>query len=117
MYLDALMERVEGRLEGLESGRTAPEEWLVPGSRALLDSLKARGLKLYLASGTDHADVVREAKLLGISRFLRRRRVRRARRFEGVFEGHSRQEDRRFGRTPGRGVSGLRRPGTSRCRW
>jgi phosphoglycolate phosphatase-like HAD superfamily hydrolase len=66
LYLDALMERIKGRLEGLESGRTAPEEWLVPGSRALLDSLKERGLKLYLASGTDHADVVREAKLLGI---------------------------------------------------
>ncbi len=66
MYLDALMERIKDRLEGLESGRTSPEEWLVPGSRALLEGLKARGLKLYLASGTDHANVVEEAKLLQV---------------------------------------------------
>ena len=66
MYLDALMERIKDRLEGLESGRTSPEEWLVPGSRALLEGLKARGLKLYLASGTDHANVVQEAKLLQV---------------------------------------------------
>jgi phosphoglycolate phosphatase len=66
MYLDALMVRIKDRLEGLASGAVSPEEWMVPGSRALLESLRARGLKLYLASGTDHANVVEEAKLLGI---------------------------------------------------
>lgn len=39
---------------------------MVPGSRALLEELKSRGLKLYLASGTDHENVVEEAKLLDV---------------------------------------------------
>ena len=37
---------------------------------ALLEALKARGLKLYLASGTDEVDVRREADLLDISRYF-----------------------------------------------
>jgi phosphoglycolate phosphatase-like HAD superfamily hydrolase len=66
MYLDRLSHHIGHRLEALRSGRAAAREYLVPGSIALLDALKDRGLTLYLASGTDHADVVEEAKLLGI---------------------------------------------------
>jgi phosphoglycolate phosphatase-like HAD superfamily hydrolase len=42
----------------------------VPGSVALLESLQARGLKMYLASGTDHADMYREAELLGLTKYF-----------------------------------------------
>ncbi|WP_031499367.1 HAD family hydrolase [Bryobacter aggregatus] len=66
MYLDALHDVIKDRLEDLRSGKASPEEHLVPGSRALLEDLKARGLKLYLASGTDHDNVVEEAKLLDV---------------------------------------------------
>jgi phosphoglycolate phosphatase len=66
MYLDLLFKHIEHRLTALRSKRASAQEYLVPGSIALLNDLKERGLTMYLASGTDHADVVEEAKLLGI---------------------------------------------------
>jgi phosphoglycolate phosphatase len=47
-----------------------PEEWLVYGARPLLEELERRGLRLYLASGTDERYVCEEAKLLGIDGFF-----------------------------------------------
>ncbi len=70
MYLDALHEMIKDRLEDLRHGRTSPEAHMVPGSRALLEDLKSRGLKLYLASGTDHDNVVEEAKLLDVYHYF-----------------------------------------------
>src|SRR4030081_2866378 len=55
MYLDRLWEKIEGRIDELKKGHVSPEKYLVPGSRALLEGLKERGFKMYLASGTDHA--------------------------------------------------------------
>ncbi len=69
-YLDLLWDKIKGRVADLESGRVSPEQHLVPGSIALLEELKARGLKLYLASGTDHAYVTNEARLLGVDRYF-----------------------------------------------
>jgi phosphoglycolate phosphatase-like HAD superfamily hydrolase len=64
------MQRVRGRIDDLESGRAAPEEWTVPGSHALLQKLRERGVALYLASGTDVAFVRREVALLGLEPFF-----------------------------------------------
>jgi phosphoglycolate phosphatase-like HAD superfamily hydrolase len=47
-----------------------PEKYLVTGSVRLLELLKKEGCNLYLASGTDEADVLEEAKLLGLNRFF-----------------------------------------------
>jgi phosphoglycolate phosphatase len=69
-YLRRLGLLIQDRLEALESGAAPPEQYLVPGSRQLLEGLKARGLKLYLASGTDEVDVIREAKLLNIAHYF-----------------------------------------------
>ncbi len=69
-YHDRLMERIRGRLADLESGAAAPEDWTVPGSHALLEALRRRGLTLYLASGTDLKYVRREAELLGLAPFF-----------------------------------------------
>src|SRR5204863_2954378 len=52
-YHELLMRRIEGRIADLEAGRATPEQWTVPGSHALLDGLRRRGVELYLASGTD----------------------------------------------------------------
>ncbi len=43
---------------------------LVPHSLDLLESLRNRGARLYLASGTDEAYVVEEASLLGLDDFF-----------------------------------------------
>ena len=43
-YHDLLMARIEARLVDLQAGRTTPEEWTVPGSHALLEQLRRRGM-------------------------------------------------------------------------
>jgi Predicted phosphatases len=70
MYLDRLWEKIEGRIEELKQGHVSPEKYLVPGSRALLEGLKERGFKMYLASGTDHAYMAEEARLLDVTRYF-----------------------------------------------
>lgn len=69
-YLDLLWERIRDRIAELERGDVAPAKYLVPGSIELLESLKERGLKMYLASGTDEAYMRREAELLGVTRYF-----------------------------------------------
>ena len=70
MYLDRLWVRIEGRIHELKQGHASPEKYLVPGARELLESLQERGLKMYLASGTDEVDMRAEAQLLDISRYF-----------------------------------------------
>jgi phosphoglycolate phosphatase-like HAD superfamily hydrolase len=70
MYLDLLWEVIKDRIAALESGNASPEQYLVPGSRRLLEALKARGLTLYLASGTDDEFVKNEARLLKIDQYF-----------------------------------------------
>jgi phosphoglycolate phosphatase len=69
-YLRRLDERIGARLEGLRSGTIQPDELLVHGTRALLENFRARGLALYLASGTDEPFVKREAELLDLTRYF-----------------------------------------------
>jgi phosphoglycolate phosphatase len=69
-YLRRLDGHIGARTSGLASGAVAPESLLVHGARAFLDHLKARGLQLYLASGTDEFAVKREAELLGIAEYF-----------------------------------------------
>lgn len=70
MYLERLRSKIRGRLEDLRQGRVAPDEYLVPGARHLLERLRDRGLTLYLASGTDHDDMAEEARLLGVDGYF-----------------------------------------------
>lgn len=70
VFHDRLLAHIDRRVAGLESGDLEPHEMTVPGSHELLETLLGRGLDLYLASGTDHDYVRREAALLGIDRFF-----------------------------------------------
>ena len=69
-YHDLLWQQVEGRVEGVRSGRVPAEEMTVPGSAALLASLRERGLELFLASGTDLQYVREEVTVLGLESFF-----------------------------------------------
>jgi phosphoglycolate phosphatase-like HAD superfamily hydrolase len=71
-YLRRLDGRIRSRIDGLASGATRREDYLVHGSIALLEALKSRGLTLYLASGTDEPFVRREAELLGLTGYFGR---------------------------------------------
>lgn len=70
MYHDRLMERIADRREALRSGAALPEKYLVPGARALLASLRERGLRLYCASGTDEVYTKEEVELLKLREFF-----------------------------------------------
>lgn len=70
MYLDLLWTRIEHRINELRQGHCSPEKYLVPGSRALLEALRDRGYKMYLASGTDDAYMQEEARLLDVHRYF-----------------------------------------------
>jgi phosphoglycolate phosphatase-like HAD superfamily hydrolase len=69
-YLSRLNERIGSRLQGLRSGVISTDHLLVWGARALLEDLSRRGLKLYLASGTDEIFVKQEAELLNVARYF-----------------------------------------------
>jgi phosphoglycolate phosphatase-like HAD superfamily hydrolase len=66
-YLRRLEAHIAARTDGLKIGTIKPDDLLVHGARQLLDHLRSRGLKLYLASGTDLSAVQQEADLLGIT--------------------------------------------------
>jgi phosphoglycolate phosphatase len=70
MYLDLLWTRIRDRVEELRAGQVSPEKYLVPGSRALLEALRERGMKMYLASGTDEIFMKEEARLLDVDRYF-----------------------------------------------
>jgi len=70
IYHDRLMQKIEYRREELRQGKVSPDRYLVPGARAVLEALQARGLKLYCASGTDEAYTLEEAHLLQIERYF-----------------------------------------------
>lgn len=70
MYLDRLWERIKGRVADLKAGRVAADDLMVPGSHAMLTALRARGVRCYLASGTDEPFVLDEAAALGLTPFF-----------------------------------------------
>ena len=69
-YNRRLMQTVSLRREAVRQGREKVGRYLVAGSRAFLEMLQARDLRLYVASGTDQADVAAEAHILGLDGFF-----------------------------------------------
>jgi phosphoglycolate phosphatase-like HAD superfamily hydrolase len=66
LYLSRLMVFVRERMSRLASGECRPGEFMIAGAGEFLRVLAERGMRCYLASGTDHADVVNEAGVLGL---------------------------------------------------
>ncbi|MCK5327896.1 MAG: HAD family hydrolase, partial [Candidatus Latescibacteria bacterium] len=65
IYNEALMEMVRKRLHKLLAGELDVEDFTIKGAVRFIEALYRRGIKLYIASGTDQEDVVREAEILG----------------------------------------------------
>jgi rfaE bifunctional protein kinase chain/domain len=65
IYNDALMVMVNKRIENLHKGELAIDDYVIKGAVSFVKEMKKQGVKLYMASGTDREDVVREAKELG----------------------------------------------------
>lgn len=73
IYHSRLWSIIRHRRESLSEGEARPDDWLLPGSRELLEKLSELDLDLYLASGTDLCYVEEEADLLRIGRFFQGR--------------------------------------------
>ncbi len=69
-FLDGLLHKSERRIAALQAGELTTDDLLVPGTRAMLDDLQARGVHLTLASGTAVKNVRHEAALLGIDHYF-----------------------------------------------
>ena len=69
-YHRRLLARIDHRLTALQNHSIDPETLTVPGTYALLDMLVKHGVTLYLASGTDEEYVVKEAALLGLTKYF-----------------------------------------------
>ncbi len=66
MYNERLNAHIRQRIATLKSGEASPEEMVVPGAFEWLNILKTRGIRCYLASGTDEKYVFEESSLLGL---------------------------------------------------
>lgn len=69
-YNRRLMESVRARVESVKNGSQSRESYMIQGSEAFLKALTARGVKLYVASGTDHPDVLNEVAALGLTDYF-----------------------------------------------
>jgi bifunctional ADP-heptose synthase (sugar kinase/adenylyltransferase)/phosphoglycolate phosphatase-like HAD superfamily hydrolase len=65
IFNKGLMELVEVRMKQVEQGDLAVEDFTLKNAVALLRELRDAGVRLFLASGTDENDVIREAEALG----------------------------------------------------
>lgn len=65
IYNDALMALIRRRRERVAAGELDVSDYTIKGAVRFLEALRERGLRLYLASGTDEEDVRAEAELLG----------------------------------------------------
>ena len=73
IYNTALMEMVNKRIQNIKNETLTADKYIIRGVTDFLKSLKERGVKLYLASGTDKEDVINEAELLGYADLFEKR--------------------------------------------
>ena len=71
-YNARLLRVVEKRKLALKEGKAVREDYLIAGSEQMLDAFRQAGMELFVASGTDHADVIREATLLRVEHYFSR---------------------------------------------
>jgi phosphoglycolate phosphatase len=71
IYLDRLMVPVRERLDRLASGALAVEDVTVAGVHQFLEMLHARGVAMYVFSGTDQEDVRHECVQVGAAHYFR----------------------------------------------
>ena len=69
-YNRRLMAEVSRRRRAVADGTERAADYLVPGARDFLAALRARGVRLYAASGTDEEDVCAEAAVLGVDEYF-----------------------------------------------
>jgi phosphoglycolate phosphatase-like HAD superfamily hydrolase len=67
IYNERLLKPVYERLAQLDGTQDGRDAWMIQGARSFLEHLAQRGVKLFLASGTDREYVEKEAAALGVA--------------------------------------------------
>lgn len=70
IYNKELLNGVNKKIAGLESGVLSSDDYVIAGSREFLNGLKERGVRLFVASGTDDKDVRNECGILGFAAYF-----------------------------------------------
>ncbi|TFG66703.1 MAG: HAD family hydrolase [Anaerolineales bacterium] len=70
LYNERLLLPVKQRIKQMDGSQSARDQLMVSGARIFLQALQDQGIKLYLASGTDHEYVIEEARILGVSDYF-----------------------------------------------
>jgi phosphoglycolate phosphatase-like HAD superfamily hydrolase len=65
IFNTALLEMIDKRVQKLRNNELQPADFEIKNARLFLEALYRKGIKLYLASGTDLADVVAETEAMG----------------------------------------------------
>ena len=76
---------VNARADRIRGGTAIADDFMVTGARKFMEQLRAQGIQLHLASGTELRFITDEAKWLGLNHF-----------FGNRFYGPSGPEDREF---------------------
>ncbi|MDR0395784.1 MAG: HAD family hydrolase [Oscillospiraceae bacterium] len=71
-YNRRLMDMVAARISAVFAGGVPPDSYRVAGAVEFIQSLREEGIQLFVASGTDEADVRLEADTLGLARYFDR---------------------------------------------
>lgn len=70
VYREKLKKVVNERIRKIESEELSKDDFILSGAMEFLKSLKKKGIKVFLASGTDKGDVIEEARFLGVMEFF-----------------------------------------------
>ncbi len=70
IYNQALMQLVNKRIRKFERGELNITDFTIKGGVEMLKKLQQKNITLYLASGTDKKDVLKESKALGYARYF-----------------------------------------------
>jgi phosphoglycolate phosphatase-like HAD superfamily hydrolase len=73
IYLNNLLKVVNDRIQSLKDDPALKDAFTIKGYTSILKGLEIRGVKMYLASGTDVQNVVNEAEILGYADFFENR--------------------------------------------
>lgn len=69
-YNRRLMKSVENRKAGVTQGKQQRKDYMIRGSEEFLEMLLQNGIEMYVASGTDHPDVLQEVETLGLTKYF-----------------------------------------------
>ncbi|HSH94744.1 MAG TPA: HAD family hydrolase [Roseimicrobium sp.] len=69
-FQQELISMSAARMSAIRQGQRHPDEFLVPGTRPLLELLTSSGFAIYLLSGTHHCHLIEETACLGIDHFF-----------------------------------------------